>query len=121
MRLVRRGSTGNLWHAYTRQVQSGELGHVMETKERTTKDLVATLTTQNHLHTHSLDLATEEVHGRASADRRNVVRLQVVDHIGDRVEALLNGEDVFVVDCAEVVSGLAGGEKIRGVLETDGE
>ena len=51
----------------------------------TAQYLVATFTTQHHLDTHGLDFSAEQVHRRAGTDRRNIVRLEVVDHIRDRV------------------------------------
>ena len=84
-------------------------------------DLVAALAGEDHLDAHGLDLAAEEVHGRARAHGRDVERLEVVDDLGDRVEALLDGEDVLVVHRAEELGRLARGEQVRRVLEPDRE
>ena len=67
------------------------------------KYLITTFTTHNHLHPHSFDLPTKEVHRRAGANRRDVVRLKVVNHIGDRVETLLHGESIFMMDSSQVM------------------
>lgn len=73
----------------------------------TAEDLVAALATEDHLHAHGLDLPAEQVHRRARADCRHVKRLQVVDDIRDRIEALLHGERVLVVDGSQVVRRFA--------------
>lgn len=64
----------------------------------TSEYLVATLTTQHHLDTHRLDLATQKVHGRASANSRNVVRLQMVNNVWDCIQTFLHSKDVFVMN-----------------------
>ena len=86
-----------------------------------TEDLVASFSTQDHLDTHSLDLAAQEVHGCARTDSGDVVRLEVMYDVWDGIQTLLDGEDVLVVHCAEVVRGFAGGEQVRRVLEAYGE
>ena len=53
------------------------------------EELVGALTGQHHLHPQRLDLASHQEHGRAGTDRRHVVGLVVVDHLLDRVDAVL--------------------------------
>jgi hypothetical protein len=53
------------------------------------QELVGALPGQHHLHAQRLDLASHQEHGRAGPDRRHVVRLVVVDHLLDRVDAVL--------------------------------
>lgn len=90
-------------------------------KGLTTKDLITTLSTENHLDSHSLDLSTQKVHRCGGPDGRHIVRLEVVDDIGDGVESLLNGEGVLVVDGSKVLGRNPRGEEIRRVLESDRE
>lgn len=86
-----------------------------------TKDLVATLTTEDHLDTHGLDLARKEVHGSRGTDRGNIVGLQVVDDIGESVEAVLDGEGHDVVLGSEELGNLEGGLVVRRAGQTNGE
>ena len=53
------------------------------------QELVGPLPGQHHLHPQRLDLASHQEHGRAGPDRRHVVGLVVVDHLLDRVDAVL--------------------------------
>ena len=85
------------------------------------ENLITTLSAQHHLDTHGLDLAREEVHRCARPNRRHVVGLEMVNHIRNRIESLLDGEDVLVMHGSEVVCGLARGEEVGGVLEPDRE
>lgn len=87
----------------------------------TAQYLVATFTAQDHLDTHGLDLSAEEVHRRAGAHRRNVVSLKVVDHIWNRVEALLHSEGIFVVHSAQIVCRFPRRQEVGRVLQADGE
>lgn len=64
---------------------------------RTTENLVTSLATKHHLNTHCFDLAAEEIHGCARTHSRNIVCLEVVDHVWDCVKAFLDGESVFVM------------------------
>lgn len=83
------------------------------------QELVGALPGQHHLHAQRLDLASHQEHGRAGPDRRHVVRLVVVDHLLDRVDAVLYGEVELVMDGSEVVSDLSCGLQVRGALEAD--
>ena len=89
--------------------------------EVSSQDLITSLSGEDHLDTHGLDLPGKKVHGSRGSDGRNVVGLEVVDDFFKRIESLLNGEGVLVVSGSEVGSSLSGGKKIRRVLETDGE
>lgn len=77
---------------------------------QTPKDFVAPFPAQNHLNTHSLDLPAQQIHRCTRPDRRNIVGLEMINDIGDRIQTLLNGEDVFVVNCLEEMCGFPGCE-----------
>ena len=62
-----------------------------------------------------------QVHRRRGADRRHVVRLEVVDHVGQRVEPLLHGEVEFVVLRADVRGGRPRGREVGRAFEPDRE
>eukprot|EP00955_Chlamydomonas_euryale_P036273 350389-Chlamydomonas_euryale.AAC.4 len=96
------------------------VGRLVEV-EVATKDLVCAFARQNHLHPERLDLSRHEEHGRRCTNRRRVKRLNVVDHIGDGVDALLHGERELVVVGVEEGSNLAGGREVRAAFEADAE
>ena len=89
--------------------------------EVATEDLVGTLTTQNHLDTHGLDLTGEQVHGGRGTDSGDIVGLEVVDHVREGIEAVLNSEGEGVVPGAEELGDLNGSGGIGGTGKTDGE
>ena len=82
----------------------------------TAKDLVATLATEDHFHAHGLDLPAEKIHGRARTDGGDIERLKVVDDVGNRIETFLDGERILVVDGAQEMRRLSGGQQVRRVL-----
>ena len=88
---------------------------------RTAEDLVTALSTEDHLHTHGLNLPAEQVHRRTRTNGGNIVGLKVVDHVRNGIEPLLNCEGVLMVDGAEVVRRFPCRQKVRRVFETDGE
>ena len=71
--------------------------------EQTSENFIAPFSAQDHLNTHSLDLPTQQVHRRTCPHRRDVVSLKVIDDIGNRIQTLLDGKDVFVVKGLEVM------------------
>ena len=87
----------------------------------TSENLIGSFTRENHLDTHSLDLSAEKVHWGGSSDSRNVVGLEVVDDLGNRVKTFLDGKVIFVVDGAEEVGGFFGGNQVGGAWKTNGE
>lgn len=89
--------------------------------EVATEDLVGTLTTQNHLDSHGLDLTGEQVHGSRGTDGGDIVGFEVVDHVREGVETVLNSEGEGVVLGAEELGDLNGSGGIGGTGKTDGE
>ena len=85
----------------------------------TSKYLVAALATQDHLDAHGLDLAAEEIHRRACSHGGHVIGFQMVYYVWDGVQAFLNGEYVFMVHSAQIVSRFPSGEEIGGMLQAD--
>ena len=57
--------------------------------EVASEELVGALAGDDQLHPDGLDLARHEEHGRARPDRRHVVRLGVVDHVFNCINAVL--------------------------------
>lgn len=57
--------------------------------EVASEELVGALAGDDHLDPERLDLARHEEHGRARPDRRHVVRLRVVDHVLNGINAVL--------------------------------
>lgn len=86
-----------------------------------TEDLVTTLTTENHLDTHSLDLTAEQVHGGGSTDGGDIVSLQVVNDVREGVETVLDGESESMVLGSEELGHLEGRLGIGGTRQTNGE
>ena len=85
----------------------------------TSKYLVASLATQDHLDAHGFDLATEEVHRRARSHGGHVMGFQMVYHFRNGVQAFLNREHVFVVHGTQIVGRFPCREVVGGVLEAD--
>ena len=88
---------------------------------RTSKNLITALAAEHHFYAHGFDFPTEKVHRRARAHGSHVERLEVIDHVRNCVETLLDGEHVLVVHCTEVVRRLARGEQVWRVFEADRE
>ncbi len=72
----------------------------MKKKEpkHTAENLVRPFTTQYHLNTHSLDLPTEQVHGRTSSNGGDIVSLQMINDLFNSVQTFLDGKSVFVMN-----------------------
>mmetsp|Transcript_23737 Transcript_23737/g.45220 ORF Transcript_23737/g.45220 Transcript_23737/m.45220 type:complete len:368 (-) Transcript_23737:743-1846(-) len=85
------------------------------------KHLVRALARQHHLHSARLDLARHQKHGRAGPDGGDVVRLYVVDHVRQRVNALLHGEGELVVVRAQERGHLPGGKQVGRALQPHAE
>lgn len=89
--------------------------------EVTAENLVATLTTQNHLDTHGLDLAGQQVHGGRGTDGGDIVGLKVVDDVGEGVQTVFNFKGESVVLGAQELGDLLGGLGIGSTRQTDGK
>merc|ERR1711977_473842 len=85
------------------------------------KDLITSLTTHHHLHTHCLDLSREQEHRGRSTDSRHIKCLQVIDNIRQGVQALLDSESHVVVLGSEELRDLLCRLGIRGVGKTNRE
>ena len=83
------------------------------------EELVRALAGEHHLEPVALDGARQQVHRHGRADL--LERLEVPDDIRERVERLLGGEVDLVVDGAEGVGHLPGGDEIGRALDADGE
>lgn len=89
--------------------------------EVSTKDLIAALARENHLDTHGLDLAGKQIHGGRGTDGGDVVGLEVVDNIRQRIKTLLNSEGHDVMLGAEKLGDLERRNVVGGAGETDRE
>jgi hypothetical protein len=78
----------------------------------TSKDFITTFTTQNHLHTHRLDLPTQEVHRSRGANSRDIVGLQMVNDILNRIQTLLDGESILMMSSTEEGGGFSRGDEV---------
>ena len=67
------------------------------------EDFITSFTAQYHLYPHGLDLSAEEIHRRARSYSCYIVRLKVINNVRNGIQTLLNGKDVFVMNCSEVV------------------
>ena len=85
------------------------------------EDLVGAFARQHHLDPQGADAARHQVHRRGGAHRGHVEGLQVMDHLGERVESFLHGELELVMDGADVVGHQPGGGQIRRSLQPDAE
>ena len=85
------------------------------------EDLVGALARQHHLHPHCLDPPRQQVHRRRRADRGDIERLDVADHLGQRVQAFLEGVLEAVVDGAERRGSDFGGGQVRRAFQPDRE
>mmetsp|Transcript_21869 Transcript_21869/g.73588 ORF Transcript_21869/g.73588 Transcript_21869/m.73588 type:complete len:200 (-) Transcript_21869:868-1467(-) len=83
-------------------VELAPVGRLVEV-EVAREGLVRALPREHHLDAQALDLARQQKHGRPRPNGGHVVRLKVVDHVRDGVDALLHGEDERVVVRAQEV------------------
>jgi hypothetical protein len=103
---------------YTFLVEGASIRGGMEVKV-STKYLVASFATEDHLHTHGLDLATEEIHRRRSADGCHIVCFKMVDDLGKGIQPFLHSENVFMMNCAQEMGGFTSSEEVRGILKSN--
>lgn len=89
--------------------------------ELTSKDLVGSLSTQNHLDSHGLDLSTQKVHWCTGSDRCHVIGLEVINDLWNGVQTFLQSESVFVMHCAEEIGSFSRCEEIWGFGKTNGK
>ena len=87
----------------------------------TAKDFVATLATEHHLDAHRFNLATQQIHGRTCTHGCHVVRLEMVNYVGDRVVALLQSERELEMGRVQKLCDFTSRQKIRRVKESDAE
>mmetsp|Transcript_118441 Transcript_118441/g.330400 ORF Transcript_118441/g.330400 Transcript_118441/m.330400 type:complete len:238 (-) Transcript_118441:799-1512(-) len=85
------------------------------------KDLIGTLPAEHHLDARCLDSPRHEVHGCGSAHGCHVEALEVVDDIGQGIDALLRRESELVVHGAQVLGHFAGRLQVRARLQADAE
>ena len=71
---------------------------------------------EHHLDAHRLDDTSEQIHRSRSSDGGDVVGFDIVNHVADCVEALLNGVVNLVVHSADEVSHLAGSGEVGCAL-----
>ena len=79
---------------------------------------VGPLAGQDHLDSCGPDLSGHEVHGGGRAHCGDVKRLDVVDDVGESVDALLDSELVAVVDAADELGHVLCGLQIRRASRT---
>mmetsp|Transcript_21332 Transcript_21332/g.35926 ORF Transcript_21332/g.35926 Transcript_21332/m.35926 type:complete len:333 (+) Transcript_21332:80-1078(+) len=95
----------------------GRLVKVQVPRER----FVGAFPRHDHLDAHGLDLAAQQKHGGARANGGDVVRLQVVNHVGHRVQAFLHRElEPVVLRADELRHFLCGGE-VGAAFEPNGK
>ncbi len=85
------------------------------------KDLVTTFTAQDHLDAQGLDLAAEQKHRGRGPDRGDVVRLEVVDDVRQRVQAVLDREGEVVMLRPQELGHLERGLGVGRVGQPDRE
>ena len=83
------------------------------------EQLVRALTGQNHLEPHALDPAAQQVHGHRRAHL--LERLEVVHHVGQRVQSFFRREVDLVVHGAQLVSHLLRRREVGRALDADAE
>ena len=89
--------------------------------EVTTEYFVGSFTTQHHLDTHAADDACQQIHRGRGTYGRHVVGLDVVDHVTNSVQTLLNRIVDFVVNRSDIVGHLLGSSQVRRTLQTYGK
>jgi hypothetical protein len=100
--------SGAAWkYKYPDKMMNG-VGGNRGRREITSQNLVASLPAEHHLHTHRFDLAAKEIHWGARTDRRHVVCLEVIDHLGYGVQTLLHCENMFVMDRSKISRRVSG-------------
>ena len=82
---------------------------------------VGTFAREHHLDAHRLDDASEQIHRSGCAHGGYVVGFDVINHVANGVEALLNGIIYFVVNSSDEVSHLASGGKVGSTFKSHGK
>ena len=83
------------------------------------EQLVRALAGEHHLEPHALDPAAQQVHRHGRAHL--LERLEVVHHVGQRIQRLLGREVDLVVHGAELVRHLLRGREVGRALDADAE
>ena len=77
------------------------------------KYLIGTLTRKHHFNTHRMYFSCQQIHGRGRTYRCDIVGFNVVDHLIQCIQALLQGKFKTVVDRTDVRRDLGGSREIR--------
>ena len=85
------------------------------------EQFIGSLTAQDHLDAHGLDLAGHEVHGSGGTNRRHVIGFDVFDHVIERIQSLLNGEYQWVVNRPNVLRYFLGCSNIGAAFQSNAE
>ena len=69
--------------------------------------LVSSFARQHHLDAHRTNDASQQVHGCGCTNRSDIIRLSIVNHIADSIEAFLDGVVHLVVYGSDIIGNLA--------------
>src|SRR6266404_5065965 len=83
--LVERRCIGGCMEVEITYIDSASMNQCSGARTVTSKDFITSFTSQDHLDTHGLDLATEEIHWRACPHGGHIVGFQVVYYIRNGV------------------------------------
>ena len=106
--------------AYGLLVKRSRVGRFMEI-EITSKNLVGTLATQDHLDTHTFNYPGQEIHWRRGPNGGHVVSLDMIDHVAYGVETLLDRIIDFMMDGADRIGNFPGRYQVGRAFQADRE
>ncbi len=80
--------------------------------EITPEDLVRPLTGKHHLYTHRLDEPGDQVHRCTRSNGRDIIGLDMVDHVPDSIEPFLDGVMDLVMYGTDIVCHASRGRQV---------
>mmetsp|Transcript_5561 Transcript_5561/g.12325 ORF Transcript_5561/g.12325 Transcript_5561/m.12325 type:complete len:369 (-) Transcript_5561:880-1986(-) len=89
--------------------------------EVSTKDFISSLSTQDHLNTHGLDLPRHEIHGSRSTNCRHIISLHTLNNLTNGIGTFLNSISVSMMNRPKEISHLLGSLEIRTALKSNGK
>mmetsp|Transcript_25293 Transcript_25293/g.52629 ORF Transcript_25293/g.52629 Transcript_25293/m.52629 type:complete len:315 (-) Transcript_25293:1041-1985(-) len=110
--------TADLVHGFVKEFLS--VGGLVEVKV-STKNLIGSFSTENHLNPHGLDFTRHEVHGCGSTNGGDIVRFDATNDIANGIGSLFNGVSVRVMDGPQVIGHLFGRQEIRRIGQSNGK
>ena len=85
------------------------------------KHFIGSFAAKHHLDAHTLDDTGQQIHRSGCTDRRNIIGLNVVDHIAQGIQSLLKGVMYLVMHGTDIVGHFTRFRQIGSSFQSDGE